>query len=100
MDEPEIDWTNLTEIADEWGLTNRALGDSLRNAGYREDGKPTTKALEESLATTIWSGDWPRHYWSKRAVGEFLQKSGRKKGRAWEQEDGKPRYIVLPIIIS
>jgi hypothetical protein len=90
--------TSLTEIGRDWGLTNRELGDILTNAGYRSDGTPTDKALDENLAIVTFVGDYPRYAWSRELVGRFLEASGRKKERAWNR-DGKTLYVVMPIIL-
>ena len=91
--------TSLTEIGREWGLTNRALGDLLRNAGYRSNGKPTEKALDEKLAILTFVGDYPRYFWDRDAVAQFLENSGRTKKRAWHQH-GEELCLVTPIVIQ
>jgi len=96
MDDELPALTSLTDIGDEWGITNRALGDLLRNAGYREDGKPTDKALDERLAIVTFHGDYPRYFWSRELVGRFLEKAGRKKDRLWDQV-GKQLFVVVPL---
>ena len=89
--------TSLTEIGDDWGLTNRAVGDMLRNAGYRSEGKPTEKALDENLAIMTFVGDYPRYLWSRELVGQFLEKAGRKKGRPWHREC-KQLHVIVPLV--
>ena len=85
-------YTSLTDIATEWKLTNRSLGDLLRNGGYRDDGKPTTKALDEGLAIVRFNGDYPSYSWSRELVGAFLEKSGRKKRQL---SDDAPKKLLL-----
>lgn len=90
--------TSMTDIASDWGMTNRELGDILTNAGYRSDGKPTDEALDENLAVVTFVGDYPRYSWSRELVGRFLEKNGRRKQRLWERTD-KQFYIVIPLEI-
>ena len=72
---------SITDIAADWGLTNRELGDILRNSGFREGGKPTAKALNANLAVS----DYPRFLWSRDLVGRLLEQTGRRKGRMWNR---------------
>lgn len=78
-DGKEDSYASLTEIGDEWGLTNRALGDHLKMAGYRDEGKPTDKALDEGLAVLRFVSGYPTYSWSRDLVGRFLEQLGRKK---------------------
>ncbi len=94
MSEGDDRLTSITEIGVEWGLTNRSLGDMLRNEGYRSDGKPTTKALDEGLAVMRFIGDYPSYSWSPQRVGAFLEALGRKKRT---EPDGKPKQLVKVI---
>lgn len=104
MDNHEIEpvkkcLTTLTDIGYEWGLTNRALGDVLRNGGYRCDGKPTAKALDEGLAVLRFVGDYPSYSWSLELVGRYLERIGTSRRKA---TDGKPRelFLVTPWVID
>ena len=89
-DKPAL--TSITDIARDWKLTNRALGDYLTNAGFRTDGKPTAKALDEGLAIVRFNGDYPSYSWSRELVGAFLEKLGRKKRQF---PDGLPKNLFL-----
>jgi hypothetical protein len=84
MDDYTFDLTSMTDIAADWRMTNRELGNILKNAGYREGGKPTAKALNERLAVATFVGDYPRYTWSRALVGQFLEKAGRKRTRLWD----------------
>ena len=84
MPDQALDLTSMTDIASDWRMTNRELGDILRNAGYREGGKPTAKALSEGLAVATFVGGYPRYTWSRALVGQFLEKAGRKNTRLWD----------------
>jgi hypothetical protein len=91
--------TTLTDIGHDWGLTNRALGDILRNGGYRSDGKPTAKALDEGLAILQFVGNYPSYSWNRDLVGQYLERLGKQKRQT---RDSKPRelFLVTPIVID
>jgi hypothetical protein len=84
--------TSLTEIGREWGMTNRALGDRLKMSGYRDEGKPTNKALDEGLAVLRFVAGYPSYVWSRDRVGKFLEQLGRKKP---QPPDGKPKELFV-----
>jgi hypothetical protein len=98
MNDSEPALTSLTDIGTDWGLTNRELGDLLKVAGYRSDGKPTEKSLDENLAVVTFVGDYPRFLWSRELVGRFLEGLNRTKERVWNR-DGKQLFVVVPIVV-
>jgi hypothetical protein len=91
--------TNLTDIGHDWNLTNRDLGDLLRNGGYRCDGKPTTKALDEGLAVLRFIGDYPSYSWSRDLVAKHLERLGKERRQATV---GTPKelFLVTPLVID
>lgn len=95
-DDKEPAFTSLTEIGDEWGLTNRAVGDLLANDGYKNNGRPTKKALDEGLAVLRFVNGFPTNLWSRDRVGTFLEQLGRDNRRT---SDGPPKelFLVVPL---
>jgi hypothetical protein len=62
------DYTTLTDIGRPWGLTSQDVGNHLKKHGYRDEGKPTGKAINDGLARLVERNGFPDYVWSRAAV--------------------------------
>jgi hypothetical protein len=89
-------YTSLNDLGTDWGLSNRALGRILDQAGYRSYGTPSLKALTEGLAVMrVGKG----YGWSPELVGSFLKRSGYKKLAACDRFT-QELFLTEPIEFS